>query len=245
MNAQQTTPPVVNLPTPHPYQQVVNVLALAFDHFNAALLNGGLDETPIIAVMPRGRRAAYGWFCSEKWKDKGTKRPEINISAEYLNRPIENVFGTLIHEMAHMYNAQEGIKDCNAAQYHNKHFKAVAEQMGLVVTRVPGKGWAQTTVGTLAKAAIDTFCQTEDTTVFTDFERLGDGGGGAGRTGVVICTVPVHAHDKAWIEAHAGSCAPKMSQKDVVSMLIAHYEATQTATASVEPPEQLVYTGHH
>lgn len=59
---------------------------------------------------------------------------EINLGAETLDRPIENVVATLIHEMVHHYCAQSGIKDTSrGGTYHNKRFKAEAEQRGLII----------------------------------------------------------------------------------------------------------------
>jgi hypothetical protein len=210
------------LPTAHPYQQVINVLASAFDHFNSVLLNGELTDTPIIAVLPRGRRAAYGWFVEDKWNDKGVKRPEINVSAEHLSRPIGNVLGTLAHEMAHMLNAQNGLKDCNKAQYHNKHFKTAAERLGLVVTRVPNKGFAMTTVGTTLQAAIDVFCQMENTSAFTDFERLESG---VVNTYKPMCTIPAHPTDKNWFERESRN--ENLTQKDLLNKIVNHYITSQ------------------
>ena len=218
LTTNQPTPQLV-AGTPHPYQQVVNILASAFDHFNSVLLNGELTETPIIAVMPRGRRAAYGWFVDQKWEDKGTRRPEINISAETLNRPIANVLGTLAHEMAHQLNAQNGVSDCNAAQYHNKHFKTAAERLGMNVTRLPGKGFAVTTVGTTLQAAIDTFCQMENTSVFVDFARTETGGRGIVKQ---VFSIPAHETDKLWFDAQ--SITTGMSKKDLLSQIITAYE---------------------
>lgn len=226
MSNTATNQPLVNINlqpgTPHPYQQVVNILASAFDHFNSVLLNGELKETPIIAVMPRGRRAAYGWFVDEKWEDKGIRRPEINISAETLNRPIANVLGTLVHEMAHMLNAQNGISDCNAAQYHNKHFKTAAEKLGMIVTRMPGKGFAVTTVGPTLQAAIDTFCQMENTSVFVDFARTESNGRGITKQ---VFSIPAHETDKLWFDAESASSG--MSKKDLLSQIISAYEASR------------------
>jgi hypothetical protein len=229
LNPQPPAPPVVvtgvsMLPTAHPYQQVINVLAAAFDHFNTVLLNGELTDTPIIAVLPRGRRAAYGWFIEDKWNDKNIKRPEINVSAEHLNRPITNVLGTLAHEMCHQLNAQNGLKDCNKAQYHNKHFKLAAERMGLVVTRVPNKGFACTTVGTTLQAAIDVFCQMENTSAFTDFERLEST---TTNTYKPVCTIPCYHTDKNWFERQ--SLNEKLTQKDLLNRIIVQYITSQNS----------------
>ena len=58
-------------------------------------------EKPVITVSPDHTRGAYGWCTGWKaWKageDEG--HYEINLCAEYLNRPFEETCGTLIHEM--------------------------------------------------------------------------------------------------------------------------------------------------
>ena len=49
--------------------------------------------------------------------------PEINISAEHLARPPQDIAETLIHEMVHYANHLDGIRDCTVRQYHNLNFK--------------------------------------------------------------------------------------------------------------------------
>lgn len=56
------------------------------------------------------------------------------MCAEYMRRSFEEICGTLLHEMAHLYNLINGIKDCNKL-YHNKKFKEAAEAHGLTVTK--------------------------------------------------------------------------------------------------------------
>ena len=46
--------------------------------------------------------------------------------------------------MVHYANNVAGVVDCNANQYHNKHFKKKAEEFGLKVERVKNKGYART-----------------------------------------------------------------------------------------------------
>ena len=46
---------------------------------------------------------------------------EINICAEHLARPFEQVAETLLHEMVHLYNLQIGVQDTSRnGTYHNK-----------------------------------------------------------------------------------------------------------------------------
>jgi hypothetical protein len=127
-------------------QSLYNELYRAFDHFNQVFADGKLPKV-VITIQESGRRNAYGWFGNGFWTDKlaGEAVPEINLSAEYLSRGPEALLETLLHEMAHLWNATvEDVKDCSSGQYHNKHFKAAAERFGLEVSRDGKRGWAYT-----------------------------------------------------------------------------------------------------
>ncbi len=70
---------------------------------------------------------------------------EINISSATLDRPIEETTATLLHEMVHEHNLENGIKDTsNNGVYHNKRFKEQAESHGLVVSHHDKYGWTIT-----------------------------------------------------------------------------------------------------
>jgi len=70
-------------------------------------------------------------------------------------RSPNDVLETLLHEMAHLKNAQNGVSDCTATQYHNKDFKKADETFGLTVSRMKGKGWATTALNQAGKDAIE------------------------------------------------------------------------------------------
>ena len=54
------------------------------------------------------------------------------ISGEGLRRTAHDVLGTLLHEAAHALAHARGIKDTSRqGRYHNKHFKTLAEELGL------------------------------------------------------------------------------------------------------------------
>jgi iron-sulfur cluster repair protein YtfE (RIC family) len=95
-------------------------------------------------IPNRGRQSYYGWYWQGRWKDGKKTLPEINITADTLKRDVEAICETLIHEMAHYANNVAEIVDCNANQYHNKHFKKRAEEFGLKVEKVKNKGYART-----------------------------------------------------------------------------------------------------
>ena len=125
---------------------IVNVLELLFDKINEKFFNSELLR-PVITLSEEGRRSVYGWFTVDKvWMDdKEVRYHEINICPEYLNRPFEDVCGTLLHEMVHLKCSQDGIQDCsNGGRYHNKKFKLCAEKHGLNVTKTEKYGYADT-----------------------------------------------------------------------------------------------------
>lgn len=130
--------------------EVTDQLVKAFEFFNHEL--GANLDAPVFTLIPnRGRQSYYGWYWQGRWKDGKKSLPEINITADTLKRSVEEICNTLIHEMAHYKNNVEGINDCNANQYHNKHFKKRAEEFGLTVEKLKNKGYARTELGEKAK----------------------------------------------------------------------------------------------
>lgn len=114
-----------------------------FRALNADSFAGKLEE-PIISIM--STPGAYGHITVGKvWKRKGEDRHELNIAADWLQRPIENVVATMIHEMVHLYNIQEGIQDCSrGGSYHNKRFKEEAEKHMIRIDKDEKYGWTIT-----------------------------------------------------------------------------------------------------
>lgn len=118
-------------------------LEKAYNLINEELFNNELPTTIIsVASTPR----AYGHFTVSKvWSAKDERRHEINISSDYLNRPLEDTLTTLIHEMCHLYCSENNLKDTsNNGVYHNKTFRRVAEDHGLNVERSDRYGWSHT-----------------------------------------------------------------------------------------------------
>jgi hypothetical protein len=108
-----------------------------FKLLNAAYFAGEL-ERPVITIHTDVTSGAYGWISVNKvWSTKENDWfREINLCAEYLTRPPEQVVTTLMHEMCHLYNLQRGVQDTSrGGTYHNKSFKAAAEGRGLIVER--------------------------------------------------------------------------------------------------------------
>ena len=60
----------------------------------------------------------------------------------------------MLHEAAHALAHARGIKDTSRqGRYHNKHFKTLAEQLGLTVEHDQANGWSATTITDVTKIA--------------------------------------------------------------------------------------------
>lgn len=116
-----------------------------FRQMNNDLFNGELEE-PIITIQ--SSLGSYGHVSVAKvWKRNEENQHELNISADWLDRPIEEVAATMLHEMVHLLNMQRGIQDCSrGGSYHNKAFKEEAEKHLLQIEKHETYGWTITKV---------------------------------------------------------------------------------------------------
>lgn len=140
-------------------KSVIESLEKIFDKFNKEYFESKLSK-PVITVSPDTTRGAYGWCTTWKaWKDGKTDGYyEINMCAEHLNRSFQETCGTLLHEMIHLFNLQNGIKDCSrGGTYHNKCFKTAAEEHGLIVEAHSKYGFAITKLNPEAEAFVSSW----------------------------------------------------------------------------------------
>lgn len=114
-----------------------------FRALNADSFNGELDE-PIITIQDTP--TAYGHVTVWKtWSVKENRQRELNIAAGTLQRPIEDVVATMLHEMVHLYNLQHEIQDCSrGGTYHNKKFRDEAQKHMLQIEHHEKYGWTIT-----------------------------------------------------------------------------------------------------
>ncbi len=145
---------------------VIVKLENLFSDFNNHFYNGELQK-PVITVSPDTTKGAYGWCTAWKaWKPKDGKEDEgyyeINICAEYLSRPFEDVAETLLHEMVHLYNLQLNVQDTSrSGTYHNKKFKEAGEQHGLIVENSGKYGYCSTKLNEEAQSYISSMKDTK------------------------------------------------------------------------------------
>ena len=149
--------------------RTLNELYRIFDKLNEKYYENKL-EPPIITIQKAKRKGNLGWFTTSKmWQSKQNedndidnefdefdiddntenqesihRKYEINVCSEHLNSELEEIVGTLHHEMVHYLNATLGIKDCNGNK-HNKKFKNAAEQLDLIVEKSKKCGYGHTT----------------------------------------------------------------------------------------------------
>ena len=120
------------------------VLEYGFEVLNRVYFN---NELPPIMITIMTSPRSYGHFTLGKiWRAEEGHYNEINISAEHLDRPIENIMGTLMHEMVHYYCQLNNIDDTSKdGRYHNKRFKREAERRGLSISSAKYIGYSVTT----------------------------------------------------------------------------------------------------
>ena len=113
--------------------RISGYLEKMYRQLNKDFFNNELEE---VLITIQSTRNAYGHVTTRRiWNSKnGLSRYELNIGAGTLDRPIENVVSTMLHEMVHIYHLMNDIQDTSRGNtYHNKKFKAKAESVGLII----------------------------------------------------------------------------------------------------------------
>ena len=90
-------------------------------------------------------RLVFGHFAPERWTHGQELRHEVFIAGEGLQHGPEELVDTILHEAAHALALARSVQDTSRqGRYHNKHYKVIAEELGLSVTQIPGWGWSET-----------------------------------------------------------------------------------------------------
>lgn len=126
------------------YNRVAQYLGKIFDLLNEKYFENSLSKPMITIQSTPGRYGHYTTY--DAWEIDGeTGIREININADTLSRPIEELVATLVHEMVHYDLDMKGIKDTSrAGKYHNQKFRDRALECDLLVFEVERYGWART-----------------------------------------------------------------------------------------------------
>lgn len=131
-------------------------LTALFNGLNAAFFEGKLEKV-IITCKEGAKEGAYGWITTRKeWIQGKNERYEINISCDYLHRPIKDITATLLHEMVHLYCMENGIKDTSRhGYYHNTKFRDAAAEHHLITTEQNKVGWNHSELDEIALAWLE------------------------------------------------------------------------------------------
>jgi len=132
-----------------------------FKNLNKDYFDSKLVE-PVILIQTKTKKNTLG-TCSvnpiwEKKDDEKDKRYEITLSGNHLNRTLEEIVITLLHEMVHLYCSLNNIQDTsNNHVYHNKNFKKEAEDHGLIIEKGQTVGWSYSTPNEKTKELIKSY----------------------------------------------------------------------------------------
>lgn len=127
-------------------RDLVKELTRIYNRFNKHFWNNELPEVMITFAPKKG---SYGHITSiPVWiSDSTSNKYELNISAYAINRPPQEIGETILHEQCHLYCIIHQIKDySNERRYHNKKFKRIAEDHGLLCFHTKNYGWSKTTL---------------------------------------------------------------------------------------------------
>jgi hypothetical protein len=130
---------VAETPTANQYGN----LQLAYDYFNNALFDNELPAC--LLVFGRDQKNCYGYFHAEQWEnaeDKKQKCHMISLTPMHLSRPLQDVFGTLVHEMAHLWQQEFGKPSKNG--YHNREWADRMIDLGLYPSSTGAEGGKET-----------------------------------------------------------------------------------------------------
>ena len=121
------------------HRRIIDELYKIFDFINHHVFVDELHD-PVISLQVGKRGPRQTCWCSEQqvWRNLEDVAPlyfEICYHAELINRPVKELISDMLHQMVHIWNAQNGYKDnCRNGTYHNNLYKAAAESHGLTCT---------------------------------------------------------------------------------------------------------------
>ncbi len=123
-----------------PTAETYSGLEKAFNHFNETLFDKRLP--PVMFTLTR-KRGAHGYFWAEQFKHRdGDHTHEIALNPETMDRNIEAVLSTLVHEMTHLEQQEYGTPGKNG--FHNRAWAELMLRVGLTPTDTGMEGGKMT-----------------------------------------------------------------------------------------------------
>ena len=125
-------------PTAETYEN----LDKAFDYFNAELFHNRL---PSVMFTLTRKRSSHGYFWAEQFKHRedGDHTHEIAMNPNTMDRTLEAVLSTLVHEMTHLEQEEYGEHKPKGGN-HNKEWVKLMERVGLIPSDTGAPGGKKT-----------------------------------------------------------------------------------------------------
>lgn len=115
----------------------------AYDVLNERFFDGELP--PVVITLMSDKHSFAHFTVHPEWRLESDRLHEINLSVNYLSRPVGNLIASLCHEMVHYHCLLNNIQDTSKnGRYHNKRFKAEAEKRGLIISYAQYIGYSVT-----------------------------------------------------------------------------------------------------
>ena len=113
-----------------------------YRYYNVKLFDGALPE----CIINLSRRPnTYGFLAPNLWVSTDKKSPEqskrvheISLNPDHLTRPTINWHSTLVHEMAHLWQHEQGTPSRKC--YHNREWAEKMIELGLMPTNTGAPG---------------------------------------------------------------------------------------------------------
>ena len=115
----------------------IEVLESAINFLNKELFDNTLSNIKV-TIQPDSstKSMSYGWACSQIWSNGKTTAHELNITANSLKRPFNEIWITLVHELIHIYGYCNDIQTTSRqGRYHGKKFKELCDKFYLITEK--------------------------------------------------------------------------------------------------------------
>jgi len=129
-------PPEPETPTGQAYPE----LQTAYDYFNAELFEATLPASLITLSRKANTRGYYGHARFES--TDGVRTGELALNPDVMDRPDRDTLGTLVHEMAHVWQFTYG--EPSRSGYHNKEWALKMIDIGLMPSNTGKPGGKKT-----------------------------------------------------------------------------------------------------
>jgi predicted SprT family Zn-dependent metalloprotease len=118
METEKTTPTI----------EQARVMQYVFDLFNDNLFAGALPQ--VIMNFSRSSKRTVAFFAPERWKKPGGEYVhEISLCPRFLDRGLDEIFSSLVHEQCHLWQHRFGKP--SRGGYHNRQWAEKMIEIGL------------------------------------------------------------------------------------------------------------------